>query len=222
MTERLSQQPTSTDPFSLLSCSGLTKYSSGSAATSWTILPSGGLEALQTFIFNLTTPGPNPDRQEAPHPHEVILDPTGTFIVVPDLGADLLRIFSIDPKTSLLTESIPFHVPAGSGPRHGTFLKTESGKMFFFLISELANTIASYEVEYYGHGLNFTNVFSSGIYGNRTIPDGAAAAEAILSVSPPFCTDRVRMLIENFSRITNSSSLRLATQRSLNSPISTR
>ena len=178
---------------------------------------------MQTFMFNLTAPGPNPDRQEAPHPHEVILDPTGSFIVVPDLGADLLRIFSIDPKTSLLSESSSFHVPAGSGPRHGTFLKTESGKTFFFLISELANTIASYEVEYSACSLNFTNVFVSGIYGNRTIPGGAAAAEAILSVSPAFSYTRLRTLIRgHFSQTTNSSSPRLETQRSLNSPTSTR
>ena len=113
----------------------------------------------------------------------MILDPTGSFIVVPDLGADLVRVFSIDPKTSRLTESAPFHAPAGSGPRHGIFLNVDSGKTFFFLISELANTIASYEVEYFATGLKFTNVFLSGIYGNRTIPEGAAAAEVILSVS---------------------------------------
>jgi Lactonase, 7-bladed beta-propeller len=134
-------------------------------------------------MFKLSAPGTNPSRQEAPHPHEVILDPTGSIIVVPDLGADLIRVFNIDLKTSLLTESTPFPVSAGSGPRHGTFLKTDSGKTFFFLISELANTIASYEVEYSTAGLNFTNVFLSGTYGNRTTPVGAAAAEAILSVS---------------------------------------
>jgi 6-phosphogluconolactonase (cycloisomerase 2 family) len=183
MKGKLLQQLTSNFPFSSFNISSLTGYSSGSAATSWSILPSGGLKSLQTFMFKLTAPGTNPSRQEAPHPHEVILDPTGSFIIVPDLGADLVRVFAIDPKTSLLTESTPFPVPAGSGPRHGTFLKADSGKTFFFLISELANTIASYEVEYSPAGLNFTNVFLSGTYGNRTTPDGAAAAEAILSVS---------------------------------------
>jgi 6-phosphogluconolactonase (cycloisomerase 2 family) len=162
--------------------SNLTNHSSGSAATSWTILPSGGLKALQTFAFKLTVPGTNPSRQEAPHPHEVILDPTDSFIVIPDLGADLVRVFSIDPKTSLLTEITPLSVPAGSGPRHGTFLKTDSGKTYFFLISELANTVASYEVTYSDAGLNFTNIFISGVYGDKVI-EGAAAAEAILSVS---------------------------------------
>lgn len=133
-------------------------------------------------MFELTATGPDPERQEAPHPHEVILDPTDTFIVVPDLGADLVRVFSIDKQTSFLTERDPYAVPAGSGPRHGTFLKTECGKTFFFLISELANTISSYEVTYCDTGLNFTNVFVSGTYGGKPTPEGAAAAEAILSV----------------------------------------
>ena len=133
-------------------------------------------------MFELTAPGTNSARQDAPHPHEVILDPTDSFIVVPDLGADLVRVFSIDKKTSLLTERDPCEVPTGSGPRHGTFLKTRSGKTFFFLISELANTIASYEVTYCDTGLNFTNVFTSGTYGDQSIPEGAAAAEVLLSV----------------------------------------
>ncbi|KAH8795096.1 3-carboxymuconate cyclase-like protein-like protein [Hyaloscypha sp. PMI_1271] len=184
---------------------------SGSAATSWNILPSGGLKSLQTFMFNLTAPGTIPSRQEAPHPHEVILDPTGSFIVIPDLGADLVRVFAIDPKSSLLTENTPFKVPAGSGPRHGAFLKVDSGKTFFFLISELANTIASYEVSYLGGtGLNFTNVFLSGTYGNRTTPDGAAAAEAILSPDNKFLLTSSRnatlFQLDNFDK-TNSTKI---------------
>lgn len=129
----------------------------------------------------MAAPGPNPARQEAPHPHEVILDPTDSYIAVPDLGADLVRIFSIDPKTSLLTTSTPVTVPAGSGPRHGTFLKTDSGSTYFYLISELANSLASYNVSYGTTGLSFTQTGLMGTYGNRTTPAGAAAAEAILS-----------------------------------------
>jgi 6-phosphogluconolactonase (cycloisomerase 2 family) len=112
MMERPLQQLTSIYLFPAFNLSALTLYSSGSAATSWSILPSGGLKSLQTFMFNLTAPGTNPSRQDAPHPHEVILDPTGSFIVVPDLGADLVRVFSVDPKTSLLTETNPFLAPA--------------------------------------------------------------------------------------------------------------
>jgi 6-phosphogluconolactonase (cycloisomerase 2 family) len=100
--------------------------------------------------------------------------------VVPDLGADLVRVFSIEPKTSLLTAETPFKAPPGSGPRHGAFLKTECDT-YFFLVSELRNTVTSYKVKYGEKELSFSEVFDSGIYGPRATPTGAAAAEAILS-----------------------------------------
>ena len=91
-----------------------------------------------------------------------------------------MRVFSIDPQTSLLTAETPFHAPPGSGPRHGAFLKTDCDT-FFFLVSELGNTVASYKVTYGEKELSFTEVFDSGIYGPRATPAGAAAAEAVLS-----------------------------------------
>jgi len=151
--------------------------------TTYALLASGGVEALQSFTFVLSAPGPVPDRQNAPHPHEALIDPTDSFVVVPDLGADLIRIFSIDPSTSLLKESTPFPTPPGSGPRHGAFLKS-GDSTYFFLVTELANTVASYKVTYGMDLMNFEQVFISGIYGNTTTPEGAAAAEAIISVSP--------------------------------------
>lgn len=157
----------------------------GSGVTSWAILPTGGLAPLQNFTFVLTEPGTNPARQDAPHPHEVILDPTDSFIVVPDLGADLLRVFSIDPSTSLLTAETSFSTPPGSGPRHGTFLVTDSAT-YFFLVSELGNLATSYKVSYPGNTLEFEEVFTSGIYGNTTTPVGAAAAEAVLAPGGKF------------------------------------
>ncbi|TVY60807.1 putative 6-phosphogluconolactonase [Lachnellula suecica] len=153
----------------------------GSALSSWAILETGGVKLLQTFPFTLTAPGTNPARQEAPHLHEALVDPTDSFIISPDLGADLLRVFTIDPKTSVLTPSTDFSTPPGSGPRHGAFLVTPSNTTYFFLVSELGNSVTSYRVTYGDKTLGFEEVFTSGIYGNQTIPDGAAAAEAVLS-----------------------------------------
>jgi 6-phosphogluconolactonase (cycloisomerase 2 family) len=157
-------------------------YSGGSSVTTYSILADGGLEPLQSFTFTLSAPGANPDRQEAPHPHEALIDPTDSFVIVPDLGADLVRIFAIDPSTSLLKESTPFSTHTGSGPRHGAFL-VSGDETYFFLISELANTIASYKVTYGTDTLTLEEVFWSGVYGDQPTPAGAAAAEASLSVS---------------------------------------
>jgi 6-phosphogluconolactonase (cycloisomerase 2 family) len=139
---------------------------------------------MQTFQYKLAAPGPNPSRQDVPHEHEVILDPTGSFIVVPDLGADLLRIFAINKTTNMLSESSTFATAPGSGPRHGAFLKAANAT-YLFVMSELSNTIASYSVAYTGTGLTLTQVFISGAYGiDVKIPTGAGAAEVLVSVRP--------------------------------------
>jgi len=137
---------------------------------------------LQTFYYTLSQPGPNPTRQNAPHPHEVTLDPTGLFIISPDLGADLVRVFSIDKKTNTLTASTPLQVPPGSGPRHGSF-HVSNGETFYFLVSELGNTVTSYKVAYAHDALSFKKVFATGIEGNHAIPPNVAASEVVLTVS---------------------------------------
>ncbi len=128
-------------------------------------------------------PGPNPSRQEAPHPHEVVVDPTDSYIISNDLGADLIRVFSINKATSGLTEMPSFKAPPGSGPRHGAFL-VANGKTYYFLVFELANTVKSYVVDYDVSGLTFTEVYSHYIYDTQPgIPAGTKAAEAVISVS---------------------------------------
>lgn len=163
------------------------KYNSGgSGVSTHNVQPDGTLKHLQTLTFNMTGPGPVSDRQDKPHPHQAILDPSEQFIVVPDLGADLVRIFSIDPETALLTEQAPYKAPAAAGPRHGVFRQTESGDVYYYLVSELDNKITSFEVTYNTGkdlGLTLTKIDSHGIYGNRTTPAGAAAAACLLSVS---------------------------------------
>jgi 6-phosphogluconolactonase (cycloisomerase 2 family) len=125
-------------------------------------------------------PGPDPSRQEVPHPHEVLVDPTDSFIVSNDLGADLIRVFSIDPSTSALTEVTPFNATPGSGPRHGAF-HVSGDNTYYYLVSELGNSITGYSVTYGSRSLTFAEIFSSGIYGNQSTPVGAAAAECLLS-----------------------------------------
>lgn len=124
------------------------------------------------------------------------MDPTDSFIVIPDLGADLLRVFVIDPTTSELTPSKSFSAPAGSGPRHGAFLVTPSNETFFFLASELANTIASYAVTYEGLGssrtLSFEQIFLSSAYGNTTLPTTSTVAECILSPDKKYVLSSIR------------------------------
>lgn len=73
-------------------------------------------------------PGPVPDRQDVPHLHHTIVDPSGEFIVVPDLGADLLRVYKLSADSIEWTELPPQKAPAGSGPRHGVFVEAAAGE----------------------------------------------------------------------------------------------
>ncbi|KAI1260443.1 putative isomerase YbhE [Xylariaceae sp. FL1019] len=98
----------------------------------------------------MTAPGPNP-RQNAPHPHSAITDPTGKYILVPDLGADLIRIFSIDAETGQLTACTPGEAGAGDGPRHGAFWQASgnsSAGHILYTVNELGNSVSAWSVAY--------------------------------------------------------------------------
>jgi len=108
---------------------------------------------------------------------------------MPDLGADLVRVFSIDPETLLLTAETPLQTLPGSGPRHAAFWNpygvfSPNGTTYMFLVSELANNVTSYRVSYPSTGgMAFEQVWQSGTYGpDLVVPAGNAAAEITVSV----------------------------------------
>ncbi|KAI8628302.1 putative isomerase YbhE [Xylariaceae sp. FL1651] len=150
----------------------------GSGLNVVSMSPEGGIELVQNETFKLAKPGPNPSRQEAPHPHQALLDPTAAFIVVPDLGADLVRVYQADAGNLTLTPVAPLVVAPGSGPRHGAF-KTARNTTYFYLVSELANTITGYEVLYNANKtLSFSEMFIIPTHSdNRTLANTAAVAE---------------------------------------------
>ncbi|KAL8894782.1 MAG: hypothetical protein Q9192_004051, partial [Flavoplaca navasiana] len=87
------------------------------ALTTYNINPQTATFTLsQNFNFT-DAPGPKP-QQAVPRPHQVIIDPMKKYFVVPDLGADLIRVFYIDPLTLKIAERPSIPVPKGSGPRH--------------------------------------------------------------------------------------------------------
>lgn len=165
-------------------------YSSSSLRT-YTVDATGHMKDLETFKFKLDKPGPVADSQAAPHPHEAIRDPTGNFLLVPDLGADLVRTFSIDHTTSKLTMGTPLVAAPGSGPRHAVFSHGPiSGSYKFYLVSELSGTVTAYDVAYpKAGGIAFTAI-KNGVYDVRgpgshpKMPAGAGPAPAEIHFSP--------------------------------------
>ena len=157
------------------------------------------LELTSAGSFNISRPGPIRDRQDASHPHHAVVDPAGRYVFIPDLGADLIRMYSIGTGSSLsgtrvtALQSLPA-VP-GSGPRHGAFAKV-GGETYFYSLNELGNTITGYRVGYTSASPstepNMTQIFHFSTHGpGGTVPNGTKAAEIVVSVSAspgPFST----------------------------------
>ncbi|KAF9876881.1 extracellular aldonolactonase [Colletotrichum karsti] len=168
------------------------------------------IKRLQSWTYALSEPGPKP-AQNAPHPHEAILDPTGEYVLVPDLGADVVRIFSVNQDSYELTPLTPLSVAVGSGPRHARFLVVGQ-KTYFFVLAELGNTITTYEVTYnQDKTLAFKEVFVVGTHGpDNVVPVGAAAAEIHISPDSEYLIISSRNVstfsIPNFDK-TNSTEI---------------
>lgn len=140
---------------------------SGSAISTF-CLDGAEVQENQEFSFTLSAPGAVPDRQDAPHEHQAITDPTGQYVIVPDLGADLVRVFAIDPKTLELTARTPLNTTPGTGPRHAAFynpyaVSCEDCTTFLYVVGELSSDVTGYAVDYLPDrgGLVFTKVYQS-------------------------------------------------------------
>jgi 6-phosphogluconolactonase len=114
-------------------------YDSGSIG----VLPiraDGGL-GLATDLAQHVGSGPNADRQDGPHAHQVLADPSATYLHAVDLGTDSVYAYRLDLGTGKLTERHQVRTRPGSGPRHLAF--HPSGQ-FAYLVTELAGTVISY------------------------------------------------------------------------------
>lgn len=140
---------------------------------------------MQTFPYKLSHPSPKP-QQDASHPHQVLLDPTGSFILVPDLGADIIRVNAIDKASGKLRTCPEIPFKAGSGPRHGVFWTGESGKKgetMLYTVSELGGNLTAFSVDY-DHGKDgcpvFNEVQSMVPYKDGNLPKGATPSGIML------------------------------------------
>jgi len=86
--------------------------------------------------------GARADRQEAPHPHSANVDPSGRYVVVPDLGIDRLVMYAIEGNG--LRRMAETALPAGTGPRHLAFHPTLPAA---YVAGELDNTVTVLAVE---------------------------------------------------------------------------
>lgn len=98
---------------------------------------------LGALVSTLQATGSGPHRRQAsPHAHGVVIDPSGRYALVTDLGADRVFVYRFDHATRTLSQvnaqANALVVPAGSGPRHIVF--APNGR-FAYLLNELTAEI---------------------------------------------------------------------------------
>jgi 6-phosphogluconolactonase (cycloisomerase 2 family) len=152
-------------------------------------LPLKNGKPVQTLNYTLDGPGAVPDRQEAPHPHQVLVDPTGNFLLVTDLGSDKIHINKIDKKTGKLTQCPSAKTFYGAGPRHAAFWSPSCSKSrvaqgkgtVLYVANELSNTVTGWSVSYpHGGCLELTQKqIVTPFKGNSTAPNNGTSVGEI-------------------------------------------
>lgn len=119
-------------------------YTGGSVAV-FPIQADGRLGAATAFVQH-TGHGSNPERQEGPHAHSIVLTPDNRFAIVNDLGLDELLVYKFDSARGTLTPNDPpfAKVDAGAGPRH--FALAPDGK-FAYVINEMGRTVTAFSAD---------------------------------------------------------------------------
>ncbi|KAH8879548.1 putative isomerase YbhE [Thozetella sp. PMI_491] len=154
-----------------------------SSISTWK-LPIGSGQSLQKLTFTMSGRGTVPSRQDKPHPHSVFTEPTGKYLLSADLGADLIRIFSIDASSGKLTQCTNVQTAAGDGPRHGAFWSKsgDSQATSLYTVNELGNSVTSWKVSYGSGCLSLQKLQTLPTYPEgKKAPSGSKAAEVHVS-----------------------------------------
>jgi 6-phosphogluconolactonase len=103
----------------------------------------GRLAAASSILANRGS-GPNHERQDGPHAHDVVFDAANRFLIAVDLGLDQLFVYRFDPAAGTFTFGDPAsaRVPPGAGPRHFAF---HPDGRHAYSINEMDSTVTALE-----------------------------------------------------------------------------
>ncbi|MFI9645632.1 lactonase family protein [Streptomyces sp. NPDC052040] len=111
-------------------------YGSGSV-TAVPLRADGTLADRASGVLRHRGSGPDPERQQEPHAHQVQPDPGGRWFLTVDLGTDSVRVCTLRDGVPRLHRET--RLPAGSGPRHLAF---HPGGDRVYVLNELTPTVA--------------------------------------------------------------------------------
>lgn len=139
----------------------------------------GTLQLLKTIML-VGAPGPDPAVQTQLRAHQGVADPTGKFVVVNDLGGDMIHI--LDAAADSYSISNVVKTDPGCGPRHGGFLQLDGGTQatHYVVVCEINNTVHLFSVSYgdTAAGLTFKHVHAVSTFGAAFPPVDATTARA--------------------------------------------
>jgi len=117
-------------------------YGSGSVAV-LAIGADGALKDQHQLVPLPGEPGPHKVEQQSSHPHEIVFDPSGRFVLVPDKGLDRVFVFRFDRDSGRLapTEQGSVKSRPGAGPRHLAF---HPKLPIVWVLNELDSTVTTY------------------------------------------------------------------------------
>ncbi|WP_326795758.1 lactonase family protein [Streptomyces sp. NBC_01808] len=114
-------------------------YSSGSVAAH--AIEADGSVGERTGFVQHSGSGPDPDRQEGPHAHQIVTDPAGGFVYAVDLGTDSVYTYALDPGSGALSPVSEAKAVPGAGPRHMVFHPRGA---YAYVANELDSTVTAY------------------------------------------------------------------------------
>ncbi|MBY8882937.1 lactonase family protein, partial [Actinacidiphila acidipaludis] len=95
-------------------------YAAPGSVTVLSLREDGGLGEVRSVLEH-EGDGPNRERQEGPHAHAVLPDPSGRWAVSVDLGTDSVRVCELLADSGELEIERELGLRSGIGPRHLTF-----------------------------------------------------------------------------------------------------
>ncbi|KAG8989380.1 hypothetical protein FRB90_002287 [Tulasnella sp. 427] len=93
----------------------------------------------QPVKFGFPGTGPDADRQEGSHPHQVAVHPSGKELLIPDLGSDKVWTLERNAETKSWEVKGELQAKPGHGPRH-LVVKGET----VYVLNELESTLSTY------------------------------------------------------------------------------
>jgi 6-phosphogluconolactonase (cycloisomerase 2 family) len=146
-----------------------------------------GLELLKTVVSDGEPSKAVEGRQDASHPHQAVLDNTGRYFLVNDLGTDEVLVLDSQDDSFGIVNRV--QVEKGCGPRHSVFWPPfESGanlNSHYLVVCEISNKVLTYKLTYSPEkGIDFALESSVPTWDPASPPSNtttAAAGEIVLA-----------------------------------------